>query len=79
MLLLQRRVFKLLNFFFFYLFLSCCALFGVLLPFLVLSSNSVFVSSAPSSLVPIGSVVFSRFISYCKRGMIVLVSNVIVN
>ena len=45
----------------------------------MLSSNSVFVSSAPSSLVPIGSVVFSRFISYCKRGMIVLVSNVIVN
>ena len=45
-------------------------------PFLIENPECInFVSVTPSSLVPIKSVKFSRFISCCKRSMIVLVSN----
>ena len=57
-------------------FFSCCARFRVHLLFSVLISNSVFVSGAPSSLGLIRSVIFIRIISCCKKGMIVLVSDI---
>lgn len=68
LLLLLRRVLSYLHLF----FLLC----HFLCPFTFLSVKCInFVSVAPSSLVPIKSVKLSRFISCCKRGMIVLVSN----
>ena len=42
----------------------------------MLSSNNRFVSGARSSLVHIRRLMFSRIISCCRKGTIVLVSNV---